>query len=186
MKDVQEGEPDSSMFPCHKPVTFVGRDVKAKKTITFRYYNGNFASKILVDGFMDRLDQEFESSTCPPVPGTNKSLDTCLSCMSHLYRSALQGKCNEMCPMAQNVSVQKDNTPWFNNNVIRIAIKLRKYKETKWQRMKTHDSGPEYVTTRNAVPIIDRNSLRLARLGHEEALCLPNDLLRNTKKKTVS
>ena len=88
-----EVEPDFSISPCHKLITFdvnVWRDVKAKKTIVFRY-KGKFDSKILVDGFMDRLGQEFQNGTCPHVAGTNRSLDTCLSCMSHLYRNVLQG-----------------------------------------------------------------------------------------------
>ena len=52
-----EVEPDFSISPCHKLITFdvnVWRNVKAKKIITFRYKE-NFDSKILVDGFMDRL-----------------------------------------------------------------------------------------------------------------------------------
>ena len=83
-----EVEPDFSISPCHKLITFdvkVWSDVRAKKTITFRY-KGNFDSKILIDGFIDRLGQEIQSGTCPHVAGTKRSLDTCLCCMSHLYR----------------------------------------------------------------------------------------------------
>ena len=56
---------------------------------------------------MNRLGQEFQSGTCPHVAGKNRSLDTCLSCMSHLYISVLQGEYNEICPMIQKIIVEK-------------------------------------------------------------------------------
>lgn len=66
-------EPDFPISPCHKLITFdvnAWRDIKANKTVTFRYKE-NFYSKTLVGEIINKLGQEFQSSTCPHVAGTN-------------------------------------------------------------------------------------------------------------------
>lgn len=55
-----------------------------------------------------------------------------------------------MCPIVEKTIIDKENSPWFNNEV-KCAIKERRRKEKKWRIKRTVESREEYVRANNFV-----------------------------------
>lgn len=146
-----EVEPDFATSPCHKLITFmieVRRNSKSRKSITYRNKT-TLDSSILVDTVIEKICSEI-SSNCLHTLDTVRKVEDCLDCLVPLYTNTLRSEYENMCPVITKVIIEKDNTPWFNAQIMN-AIKIRRHKEKIWRRVRTDQSRREYVSTKSLV-----------------------------------
>lgn len=74
--------------------------------------------------------------------------EECHECLYDLYNTFMRVEYERMCPVITKDVVIKDESPWFNDEILR-ARNEKKKKEKIWPRRPTDDSRREYNQARN-------------------------------------
>lgn len=135
-----------SLSPVHKFVSFklaLRHMRKQIKSISYRSKRGLDCNALILsicDKIMNRSKDSCNHQS------TTKS--ECLECLYSLYNTIARDDYETMCPMVSKKILVKDDSPWFNDEILAAKRDKRK-KERKWRRQQTDQRKRDYNRARN-------------------------------------
>lgn len=135
-----------SISPVHKLITFkltleISR--RQRKKISFRLKN-KLDPNALIDTISNNIAAQY-NNVCSHWSAFKED---CHECLYDLYNTVTRVEYEKMCPVRTKNVVIKDESPWFNDEILK-AKKEKKKKEKLWRRCKTNDARREYNQARN-------------------------------------
>lgn len=155
-----EVETDFSMSD-HKFIFFalnIPRKDRQVKRISFRMKR-DFEPYLLIQNcIVSMREKSLEQCQCETRnPETFTTKDECLQCFTTMYREVFFSEYDHMCPVVEKNIIERDFSPWFNSGISE-ARKKRRAAERRWRRLHTAESRTYYVSLRNEVVRLIRNS----------------------------
>ena len=135
-----------SMSPVHRFVSFklaLRHMRKQIKSISYRWKRG-LDGNALISSICDKIIEQ-SSESCNHQIMTNNE---CLECLYSLYNTIAKEDYENMCPMVTKEILVKDDSPWFNEEILR-AKREKKKRERIWHRQKTEQRRIDYNRARN-------------------------------------
>lgn len=135
-----------SLSPVHKFVFFrlaLRHKRKEIRSISFRSKRG-LDCNVLISSICDKIIEQ-SGNLCNHHSTT---MGECLECLYSIYNTIARDDYETMCPMVTKKIIVKDDSPWFNEEILAAKRDKRK-KERIWLRHRTEQRRKDYNRARN-------------------------------------
>ena len=136
----------NTISPIHKMITFRLSLPKSKVTKNIFFRN---KSDFSPSGFVTEVADKFNvegNKNC--IHDNSVTIFECSDCLVETYNKLLKEEYNNACPMINKTIVIKDQSPWFNGEILNLKREKRR-KEHRWHRLKTNSAYNEYKSIKN-------------------------------------